>query len=91
MAYSRDLENTDRKVEKPGRVRKQITEVHCRAIATAGDETLFPGRKILENGIHYQIKVMVPVHILIPQCGNMLPYMMNFIYVIKNLGKERLS
>lgn len=52
MAYSRDLENTDRKVEKPGRVRKQATEVHCRAIATAGDETLFPGRKILGNGIH---------------------------------------
>lgn len=35
-----------------------------------------------------QIKVMVPVHVLIPQRGNMLPYMMDFTYVIKDFGKK---
>lgn len=34
---------------------------------------------------------MVPVHVPIPQRGNMLPSMTEFTYVIKDLGKERLS
>lgn len=90
--YSRGLENTNKKVEKSGRVRKRATGVHCKAITTADDETSFPGRKFWKMTSIVQVLVleMVPAHVLIPKFGNMLPYMVDFTYV-EDLGMERLS
>lgn len=64
-------------------MRKQATEVHCRATAPEGDETLFPGKKFYEVAYISQVKVMVPARGLIPKLGNMFPYMMDFTYTIK--------